>query len=53
MWDAPTAATVKQSAEVKLALQKAITEANAFLAKATAMSQSLKSYDITLTVPAK
>jgi hypothetical protein len=52
-WEAPSDATVKQSAEMKLELQKAIADANAFLAKAAAMNQSLKPYDITLTVPAK
>jgi photosystem II stability/assembly factor-like uncharacterized protein len=52
MWEAPSEATVRQSTDTKLALAKAITEANAFLAKATTMSQSLKAYDIGLTVPA-
>jgi hypothetical protein len=52
IWESPSDATVRQSAAEKLALQKAVTEANAFLAKATAMNQSLKPYDITLTVPA-
>jgi NAD(P)H-dependent FMN reductase len=52
MWEAPSAATVKQSAEVKLAVQQAVTEANAMLAKATTISQSLSKYDIVLTVPA-
>jgi hypothetical protein len=52
IWEAPSAATVRQSAAVKLALQQAVTEANAMLAKATTMSQSLSKYDIVLTVPA-
>jgi len=52
IWEAPTAATVKQSADAKLALQQAVTEANAVLSKAATMSQSLKTYDITLTMPA-
>jgi hypothetical protein len=52
IWEAPTAATVKQSSDAKLALQRAVTEANAFLTKATTTAASLKAYDITLTVPA-
>ena len=52
IWEAPTAAIVKQSADARAALQKAVTEANAFLAKAAALSPSLKTHDITLTVPA-
>jgi hypothetical protein len=51
IWEAPTPATVRQSADAKLALQRAVTEANAFLAKAAAMSESLKSQDITLSIP--
>jgi hypothetical protein len=42
---------LKQYADVKLALPKAIAEANAFLAKARTLSQTLKGSDITLTVP--
>ncbi len=52
IWEAPTPATVKQSSDAKLALQQAVTEANAFLSKAATVSQSLKTYDIALTVPA-
>ena len=51
MWEPPTPAIVRQSANAKLALQQAVTEANAFLASAAAMSASLKAFDITLTVP--
>jgi hypothetical protein len=51
IWEAPTPAIARQSAAAKAALQQAITEANAFLVKAAAVSQSLKSNDITLTVP--
>ena len=48
----PSEAVVKQYTDVKTALPKAITDANAFLLKAMTMSQTLKKYDITLTVPA-
>jgi hypothetical protein len=51
IWESPSDATVRQSAAEKLALQKAVADANTFLAKATAMSESLKPYDIVLTVP--
>jgi len=37
---------------VKTALPKAITDANAFLTKAMTMSQTLKKFDLTMTVPA-
>jgi len=51
VWEAPSAATVKQYSDVKLALPKATTEANALLARAASLSQTLKKYDITLNVP--
>ncbi len=47
----PSDSYVKQYNDLKLAMPKAIVEANAFLAKATAMSETLKKYDITLTAP--
>jgi hypothetical protein len=50
-WETPSASMLKQYADVKLALPKAIAEANAFLAKARTLSQTLKGSDITLTVP--
>lgn len=51
IWEPPSDGTVRQTAEAKAALQKAIADANALIAKVAAMSQSLKTYDITLTVP--
>jgi hypothetical protein len=36
---------------VKIALPKAVADANALLGRATGISQSLKKYDITLNVP--
>ncbi|HUL73331.1 MAG TPA: hypothetical protein VLT86_09540 [Vicinamibacterales bacterium] len=51
-WEMPSDTLMKQYADVKLALPKAIADANAFLLKAMTMSQTLKKYDIALTVPA-
>jgi len=51
MWESPTAATVRQAAAAKLAVQQAVTEANAFLSKAAALSDALKTQDITLSIP--
>ena len=50
--DTPSDTLVKQYNDVKLALPRAMTEANAFLTKAMTLSQALKKYDVTLTVPA-
>jgi hypothetical protein len=51
IWESPSEGTVRQTAAEKLAVQNAVTEANAFLSKARQMSSSLKTYDISLTVP--
>jgi hypothetical protein len=51
IWEVPSASMTRQYTELKLALPKAITDANALLVKAAAVSQALKKYDITLTVP--
>jgi photosystem II stability/assembly factor-like uncharacterized protein len=48
----PSDALMKQYTDVKVALPKAIADANAFLVKAMTMSQTLKKYNITLNVPA-
>jgi hypothetical protein len=50
--DMPSTTLMTQYSEVKLALPKAITELNAFLAKATSLSQALGKNGVTLTVPA-
>ena len=50
-YDLPSASLMTQYADVRLALPKAITELNAFLAKATALSQALAKHGVTLTVP--
>jgi len=51
IWETPSASLVRQYNEVKLALPKAVTDANALLGRAAGISQSLKKYDITLNVP--
>jgi photosystem II stability/assembly factor-like uncharacterized protein len=51
-YDMPSASLMTQYADVRLALPKAITEANMFLAKATTLSQALAKSGVTLTVPA-
>jgi hypothetical protein len=48
----PSDAIMKRYTDVKVALPKAIADANGFLLKAMTLSQALKKYDITLTVPA-
>ena len=48
MWESPAPATIRQSAAAKLAVQQAVAEANAFLAKAAALSEPLKTQGITL-----
>ena len=48
----PSDTLTKGYTDVKTALPKAITDANAFLAKAMTMSQTLKKFDLTMTVPA-
>jgi hypothetical protein len=52
IWEAPSATLVRQYNELKIALPKAVTDANAVLTKAGTVSAALKKYDITLTVPA-
>ena len=52
IWEPPSDAVVRQSAETKAALLKAVAESNAFLVKAATMSQALKPFEITLSVPA-
>jgi len=51
-WELPSDTFMKQYNDLKLAFPKALLEANAFLAKGTAMSDTLKKYEITLNVPA-
>jgi photosystem II stability/assembly factor-like uncharacterized protein len=50
-YDLPSTSLMTQYSDVRLALPKAITELNAFLAKATALSQALAKNGVTLTVP--
>lgn len=51
IWETPSASLTRQAGDVKLDLPKAITEGNAVLTRAEAMSQALKKYDITLNAP--
>jgi photosystem II stability/assembly factor-like uncharacterized protein len=51
IWEMPSDALVKQYNDVKLALPKALADANALLVKAMPVSQALKKYDLALTVP--
>lgn len=51
-WETPSAALMKQVAEVKTALPAAIAEANTFLAKARTVSQAIAKYNVTMLVPA-
>jgi photosystem II stability/assembly factor-like uncharacterized protein len=50
-WELPGEALMKQHAELKTAMPRAVTDANAVFMRAGAVSQALKKYDITLTVP--
>jgi hypothetical protein len=51
-WELPSDALLKQYNDLKLAMPKAMLEATALLAKAPAISDTLKKYNITLTAPA-
>jgi len=48
----PSDSYMKEYASVKAELPKALSDANAFLIRASTMSQTLKKYDITLNAPA-
>lgn len=50
-YDMPSDTLMRQYADVRVALPRAITEVNAFLTKATALSQALAKSNVTLTVP--
>jgi len=51
-YDVPSDSLSKSYTDVKAAMPKAIAETNAWLVKATALSNSLKKMNLTLTVPA-
>jgi Sortilin, neurotensin receptor 3, len=53
IWETPSAGMLKQSAESKAALMKAIADADALMPKIAAVSQELKKYDIAITMPAE
>jgi hypothetical protein len=50
--EVPSETLMKQYTDVKTALPKAIADANGVLVKAMTVSQALKKYDVSLTVPA-
>ena len=51
VWEAPSASSVHQYNDVKLALPKAVADGNVFLGKANAVSQALAKVGVTLKVP--
>jgi hypothetical protein len=51
IWEMPSEALVKQYADIRLTLPKAITDANAILARARTLGTTLGSSGVTLTVP--
>jgi len=51
IWETPSEALTKRYADAKTALPAAIAEANAVLAKASAMAPALKKYGIDVNVP--
>lgn len=52
-YDMPSDALMAQYADVRVALPRAVTEANAVLGRAQTLSQALAKYGVTLTVPAQ
>jgi hypothetical protein len=50
-WEMPSDALLRQINEVKPALDSAIREAQALLTRASTVSQALRPYNITLTIP--
>ncbi|HSA57596.1 MAG TPA: hypothetical protein VLE53_17920 [Gemmatimonadaceae bacterium] len=50
-WEPPSEALVRQYNEVKAALPRAITEANAVLTRAASVGQALQRHNLSLTVP--
>ena len=51
IWEPPSDALVRQYTDVKAALPKAITDANAILQRARTLSRTLSTHGVTLTVP--
>ena len=52
VWETPSASSLRQYAEVKVALPKAVADGNAFLGKAGAVATTLAKYGVTIKVPA-
>lgn len=51
IWETPSPASIRQANDAKAALAAAISEANAFLPKARAMSQKLAGFNVTMAPP--
>jgi hypothetical protein len=51
VWEPPSAALVQQYESVKVALPKAVAEANAVLTRAASLSAALERYGVALAVP--
>jgi hypothetical protein len=52
VWETPSASSLRQYTEVKVALPKAVADGNAFLGKAGAVAATLAKYGVTIKVPA-
>jgi hypothetical protein len=50
-YDTPSDTVTRAYTELRTSLPRAIADANAFLARAATVSQTLKKYDLTLNVP--
>ncbi len=53
IWETPSAGMVKQAADSKAALAKAIVDANALMPKIATVAAALKKFDITINMPAE
>lgn len=51
IWEVPSAAMMRQADQVRAELPRAVTEANAVIGRASAVSQALRAHNITLEVP--
>jgi len=51
IWEMPSDSYLRQYADLKTSVPKAISDANAFFLKAMTLSQALSKYNLTLTAP--
>ena len=51
IWEMPSDALLRQYNDVRVALPRAITDANAWLSRARTMSATLRTHNLTLEVP--